>query len=228
MGKYLKKFETQADYTEAQSSLILPNVSFITENNKVAYNPYVDPYAGHEYVDFGLPSGTKWATMNVGASSETDFGNYYQYGKGAAQYAATSGDSIYSGTEQPLAASADTAVQVWGSEWRTPTTTEMWELKDNTTFTWETNFNGSGVNGGKFTAQNGNYVFFPAGGIIQDGILDKVGENSIVWSSYRYDSFPGQYLAGFYLNMYESEEASIEGGYYYNIGINVRPIMSAQ
>ena len=36
---------------------------------------------GHEYADLGLPSGTKWATMNVGASSETDYGNYYQYGK---------------------------------------------------------------------------------------------------------------------------------------------------
>ena len=43
---------------------------------------------GHEYVEIG---GIKWATMNVGASSETDYGNYYQYGKGAAQYATTNG-----------------------------------------------------------------------------------------------------------------------------------------
>lgn len=227
MAIYLKKFDTQAAYEAAQSGLILPNVSLIEENNKVVYNQSQPTPPTPLYVDLGLPSGTLWATMNVGATSETDYGNYYQFGKGVSTYQETSGDTNYSGNENPLAASADTATQSWGSEWRTPTTTEMWELKDNTTFTWETNFNGSGVNGGKFTAQNGNYVFFPAGGIIQDGILDDVGENSMVWSSYRYDSFPGQYLAGFYLNMSESE-ASIEGGYYYNIGINVRPIMSAQ
>lgn len=36
---YLKKFETTAQYNAAQSSLILPNVSLVTENNKVEYNP---------------------------------------------------------------------------------------------------------------------------------------------------------------------------------------------
>ena len=28
----------------------------------------------HEYVDLGLPSGTLWATMNVGANSPEEFG----------------------------------------------------------------------------------------------------------------------------------------------------------
>jgi hypothetical protein len=37
----------------------------------------------YEYVDLGLPSGTLWAKCNVGASVETDYGNYYKYGKGA-------------------------------------------------------------------------------------------------------------------------------------------------
>lgn len=36
-------------------------------------------YIGHEYVDLGLPSGLKWATCNVGASSPEDFGGYYQW-----------------------------------------------------------------------------------------------------------------------------------------------------
>ena len=40
---YLRKFETQAQYTAAESSLILPNVSLITETNGVAYKPYVPP-----------------------------------------------------------------------------------------------------------------------------------------------------------------------------------------
>lgn len=41
--KYLKKFETQSGYTEAYSELILPNVSLVTENNKVYCNPLLPP-----------------------------------------------------------------------------------------------------------------------------------------------------------------------------------------
>ena len=36
---------------------------------------------GYAYVDLGLPSGLKWATMNVGASSVTDYGKYYAWGE---------------------------------------------------------------------------------------------------------------------------------------------------
>ncbi len=36
---------------------------------------------GHHYVDLALPSGTKWADYNVGASSPTQFGNYYAWGE---------------------------------------------------------------------------------------------------------------------------------------------------
>ena len=33
------------------------------------------------FVDLGLPSGTLWATMNVGATSAEDYGNYYAWGE---------------------------------------------------------------------------------------------------------------------------------------------------
>ena len=36
---------------------------------------------GHDYVDLGLLSGTKWATMNIGASTPEDYGNYYAWGE---------------------------------------------------------------------------------------------------------------------------------------------------
>lgn len=38
-------------------------------------------FNGHEYVDLGLPSGTLWAKMNVGAESETDAGLYFAWGE---------------------------------------------------------------------------------------------------------------------------------------------------
>lgn len=40
---YLRKFDNHAAYEAAESSLILPNVSLITENNKVEYNPLTPP-----------------------------------------------------------------------------------------------------------------------------------------------------------------------------------------
>ena len=37
----------------------------------------------HEYVDLGLPSGLKWATCNIGATSPEEYGNYYAWGETA-------------------------------------------------------------------------------------------------------------------------------------------------
>ena len=217
MGLYLKKFENHTQYETYinGSSAILPNVSICTTEGDVHYNPFVDPYAGHAYVDLGLPSGTKWATMNVGASSETDYGNYYQYGKGAAQYAATSGDSNYSGTEDPLDSSVDTAVQVWGGSWHMPTQAQMNELTANTTYQWTTI---NGVNGGKFTATNGNYVFFPAAGGWYDGSQYDVGNYGSYWGSSP-DSSNGAYNLSF--------GNGIKGvsDYYRKSGYSVRPVV---
>ena len=35
----------------------------------------------HEYVDLGLPSGTLWATCNVGANSPEEFGYFFAWGE---------------------------------------------------------------------------------------------------------------------------------------------------
>lgn len=119
----------------------------------------------HEFVDLGLPSGTLWAKCNVGAASETDYGKYYMYGKGTTEY--DSSDSPYTGTENPLASSADTATQVWGAPWHMPTKEQFEELLANTNQSRETNFNGSGISGRKLTSKTDNtkYIFFPDGGM---------------------------------------------------------------
>ena len=184
MAKFITKFNTTAELAifSATTDFGKPHVSLTKDDSKVHYFRY-DPYNGHEYVDLGLPRGTKWATMNVGASSETDYGNYYQYGKGAAQYAATSGESKYSGTENPLAASADTAVQVWGGPWHMPTIAQMEELTANTTYEWVTNYKNSGTNGCTFTAKNGAVLFFPAAGCWYGGSQYGVGNLGGYWGS---------------------------------------------
>lgn len=135
-----------------------------------------------EFVDLGLPSGTLWAKCNIGADAETGYGNYYMYGKGSTQY--NSSDSAYTGTENPLAAEADTATQVLGAPWHMPTKAQFEELIANTTYTWEENFKGSGISGAKYTSRTDNtkYVFFPAAGDI-DGSAENVGEFGQYWSS---------------------------------------------
>lgn len=183
MNKHLKLFANHSAYSQAESNLDKPNVAVCQQEGDVHYNPAPPMIDGHEYVDLGLPSGTKWATMNVGASSETDYGYYYQYGKGAAQYAATSGDSNYSGTEDPLATSADTAAQEWGGSWHIPTQAQLNELTANTTYEWTTI---NGVKGGKFTATNGKYVFFPAAGFWYNGSQSNVGSRGNYWGSSPY------------------------------------------
>ena len=158
--------------------------------------------------------------MNVGANSITDYGNYYQYGKGAAQYAATSGQSDYSGRENPLAASADTAAQEWGGTWRMPTQAELQSLKANTNYTWETNFNGSGVNGGKFTdkTDSSKYIFIPATGYYEEGALSDASSFGYFWSS----TPNGGYSAYFLYFLDGNSYVSSQGRYY---GLSVRGVL---
>ena len=215
MAVYLKKFETQSAYEAAQSSLILPNVSLTVDNNTVHYNPSspTPPTPSYESVDLGLPSGTLWAKWNVGATSETEYGNYYQYGKGADDFTVTSGESGYEGEEVPLATSADTAAQVWGGQWHMPTQAQLEELTANTTYEWATI---SGVNGGKFTAQNGNYIFIPAAGYYED-IFYELGTYAGIWSS-----TPDGNVS--YFMDFSNNGASV--GTYPNVfGFSVRPVI---
>lgn len=216
MAIYLKKFETQAAYEAAQSELILPNVSLTVDNNTVHYNPS-SPTPSYETVDLGLPSGTLWAKYNVGATSETEYGNYYQYGKGADDYSVTSGQSDYSGTEDPLATSADTAAQVWGTNWHIPTQAQLKELTANTTYEWTTI---NGVNGAKFTAQNGNYIFIPAAGYYYNDSVFDAGVCGHYWGSSPGGSNKAYHLF-FSNNIYGKGVYNVDR----NSGYSVRPVI---
>ncbi len=147
---------------------------------------------GHEYVDLGLPSGTLWATMNVGATSPTEYGNYYMYGMGSKTY--DSADTPYDGIEDPLDLTKDTARQTWGGDWHMPTQAQLEELTANTTYQWVTDYQGSGINGGTFTAQNGNVLFIPAAGYYYSYTLDYVGVYCYIWSSTPNGSSNAYYL----------------------------------
>ena len=49
--------------------------------NKVASSNQVGIHNGHEWVDLGLPSGTLWASCNIGATSPEEYGDYFAWGE---------------------------------------------------------------------------------------------------------------------------------------------------
>lgn len=149
----------------------------------------------YEVVDLGLPNGLLFATCNVGANVETDYGKYYKYGYGSTKFSPS--EDMYNGTEDPLASSRDTATKAIGSGWMMPTIYEFQNLVDLTNYEWVTNFNGSGKNGAKFTSKtNPNaYLFIPAAGYCANDTYP-ISANCAYWSS----TPNGQYSAN-YLNL---------------------------
>ena len=80
--KYLKYFETEAEYTAYKDGddFVIPNVSYTADNNVIYYNPGSNSSSEYVMVDLGLPSGLLWADRNIGASSPEDYGLYFQWG----------------------------------------------------------------------------------------------------------------------------------------------------
>lgn len=161
-------------------------------------------YHGHAYVDLGLPSGTLWATCNVGATSPEGYGDYFAWGE-------TASKSIYSwstykyyngGNGQlqftkychvpewgyngftdnltTLLPEDDAATTNWGEGWCTPTVDQWRELRDYTIIAWATQ---NGVGGRLLTASNGNSLFLPAAGYHRDDELNGAGRYGYYWSN---------------------------------------------
>ena len=165
---------------------------------------------GFEYVDLGLPSGTKWATCNVGADKETDYGFYFAFGetKGYSCFTDTKafnlGDykfsvngsnakfSKYNNTDgkKVLDLCDDAAYIHMGGKWHMPTDEQIRELKFNTISDWVTNYNGSGVNGILFTSKSdtSKKLFLPASGCLSNFVSESAGKVGYYWSSSIYNN----------------------------------------
>ncbi len=177
--------------------------SFKTEN-------MLCPDDNHPHaIDLGLPSGTKWACCNVGASSPEGYGGYYAWGETEEKSKYTyenykywidmDGDgSVDTNEIQNLGSDIsgtqyDVAHVKWGGSWRMPTVAECQELVDKCTWTWTTQ---GGHNGYKVTGPNGNSIFLPAAGARfswewESDSLDFAGECGYYLSSspYGHDEF---------------------------------------
>jgi len=156
-----------------------------------------------EYVDLGLPSGTLWATCNIGASKPEEFGLYFAWGETKGHTSDTSDGHKFEiknykwydfnskypkllkyrinrngiADKKVLDPEDDAATVNWGSKWQIPSLEQIKELCDSTYTTAEwTTLNG--VNGRKITSKkNDNWIFLPAANIIITA-----GSSGIYWS----------------------------------------------
>ena len=161
------------------------------------------------FVNLGLPSGIKWAKTNLGAETETDYGNYYMWGStepntaeecnwanapfndGSRSYNKeyfTAHKSVWLNNKNNLKTEYDAAYKATDGMARMPTNDDFQELIDNTINEWVENFNNSNVNGMKFTSKTdeSKYIFIPAAGYYDDGSVDGVGKYGLIWSSSLY------------------------------------------
>ena len=112
-----------------------------------------------------------------------------------------------------LAKKYDAASQIMGGDWRMPTKADFEELLSGTTNEWIENYKGTGVNGYKFTASNGNYIFIPAAGYCDDGSVYDVGGCGSVWSSSLNASNPlNAWNLNFYSGSYDVSNDCRYGG----------------
>ena len=148
-----------------------------------------------EAVDLGLPSGTLWANMNVGATKPEEYGLYfawgetigyanddphvfnwenYKYCKGSERtltkycYDSSYGYNGFTDNLTELELSDDAAYVNWGTNWRMPNDEQCLELINSsyTTSRWTTQ---NGVNGRLITSKsNGNSIFLPASGSYEE------------------------------------------------------------
>ena len=140
---------------------------------------------GHEWVDLGLPSGTKWATCNVGASKPQDVGNHYAWGETTTKenyswstyldgritdYSdcgtdkdALKGVTNIAGKHYDIAGTQyDAAYANWGGKWRMPTYVQQIELRNQCYWVLTDSYNGSGY----------GYIVYKAKSLSDKGVMN--------------------------------------------------------
>ena len=159
---------------------------------------------GHEYVDLGLPSGTLWATCNVGATKPEEYGDYFAWGETVPkdeyswktykweEYVVNNdgtykvvikkynNNNMYGNTDNKseLDLDDDAAYANWGNNWRMPSIEQIRELRNYCDWEW---IQLNGVYGNKYIGPNKNYVFLPAAGHY-GSVLEDANILGLYWS----------------------------------------------
>ena len=151
------------------------SIGFI--NTQGMHNNYI-------WVDLGLPSGVKWASVNVGGSSPEDVGDYFAWGEIESKSDFTEVNYVYKDVPEVLPISADAANVNWGGSWRMPTDNDVKELNKNTKCELITY---NGVECVKITSKiNGSSILVPRVELdclfwTSNGSYMVIGHSTVVW-----------------------------------------------
>ena len=187
-------------------------LNLVLKNGKVKRNDgteftflvnYNGPIESKQFVDLGLPSGTKWAKCNVGADKPEAYGKYFAWGEtedksgkksydwGSYKWANKSNIRITKYCTNPDHGSngftdgrteleaADDAATRYDHVSCTPTQAQMEELVDKCTWTWKAY---NGVYGYEVKGPNYNRIFLPAAGLYYNRELNKKGTGCYYWT----------------------------------------------
>lgn len=157
---------------------------------------------GYDYVDLELPSGTKWATMNVGAKKPLESGLYFQWGNVQGytkdqvgkdkqfswidyKFSINGSDenfNKYAKDGATLDLKDDAAHANMGGDWHMPSPTQIQELINNTKSAWAKQ---NGINGRLFTSKRNpsKSIFIPAAGGSMDGLVLNSDRYGLTWPS---------------------------------------------
>lgn len=231
--KFLKKIATDTEAVQKEHRVVYYNNS----NQKVCYT---EPF---KWVDLGLESGTLWANMNLGAVTESDYGDYYMWGSTQANndttcdyancpYCNGSYNSFTkynkSDGKTTLESTDDAATQILGGTAHIPTKVEIQELLSKTRQTTVSSYNGTGVRGVKYTSiVNGNSIFIPSSGYRVDNTTSKGGSSGRIWSSSLDNSDTSDFSKAYYLDSSTTWASEIKSlGRHY--GYAIRPVLTPQ
>ena len=199
---------------------------------------------GYEYVDLDLPSGTMWATCNVGANKPDDLGLLFQFGRvdGYAyndnnnKFISNYQNDKYTGSEYiPVTTSGkvykandildltDDAAHVnMGGKWRMPTNEQLKELYDNTTHRVETI---NGVQCMVFTSKiNNKQLFVPFAGCWYNGSFGAAWSRAYIWSSQMH---PSSTVYAYRIYCSSGNAVYIKNFYYRSAAFSVRGVFKS-
>ena len=188
-------------------------------------------------VDLGLPSGTRWASCNVGAARPEEFGGYYSWGETEEKsyydwetYIHCDGDkdSCHDIGENICGTKYDVAHVKWGGRWQMPSREQVEELCSESDVESVTL---NGVQGARFTGPNGNSIFLPATGhqlfsYKNEIDFDESGGYGSFWSGslYKKRSARELYFEIEIGDEYEDIHSSC-GAAFFEYGLSVRPVL---
>lgn len=198
----------------------------------VEKNPTI---GGHEFVDLGLPSGIKWATVNVGATSLPDVGDFISWGETEGKETYTNKNYLAPGSKSEaqleemgiikngvLTKDHDAAYVRWGEKWRMPTDKDFRELLKSTTAEWTEEF---GITGFKLTAKNGNFIFIPLAGHKADQFkIDRDYPYGRYWTADWSDGFGDGVSTSYEISEERGFDRTIDNRFN---GLCIRPISDA-